>query len=372
MEAYERKICRSVKHLIAVSEIDAARIRQMFGVDKVSSVRTGVDIDYFARRGDVAPVGDMVFCGSMDWLPNVDAVVYFLAEILPLIRKKLPGATFTIAGRSPDPKVLQAVEGLEGVSVTGRVEDMRPYLWGAKISVVPLRIGGGTRLKIYECMAAGVPVVSTSVGAEGLRYSDGEDIALADDARRFCRRLHSIALRRIGSILSRASCSGARSQRVIVGRRQPRVRGHPRSQSRVDSHAATVNSASMRVAVVTRYFPSSGEPAQGRSLYETLRVARPQRRCPGLLSQCRLSQVSSASQQDLRQAGPRFRLPDVSVSYFDYPALPLVSRPFNGWMAARTLLPSHSRLCARCGLRLLSLSRGLRRSQDRRGPLACR
>jgi len=185
MEAYERKICRSVKHVIAVSEIDAARIREMFGVDKVSSVRTGVDIDYFARRGEVAPVGDMVFCGSMDWLPNVDAVVYFLAEILPLIRKKLPAATFTIAGRSPDPKVLKAVEGVEGVCVTGRVEDIRPYLWGARISVVPLRIGGGTRLKIYECMAAGVPVVSTSVGAEGLHYNNGEDIALADDAAGF-------------------------------------------------------------------------------------------------------------------------------------------------------------------------------------------
>jgi glycosyltransferase involved in cell wall biosynthesis len=194
MEAYERRTCRSAKHVIAVSEIDASRIRQMFGIDKVSSVRTGVDIDYFARPGDVIPTGDMVFCGSMDWLPNVDAVVWFLAEILPLIRKKLPAATFTIAGRSPDPKVLKAVEGVEGVCVTGRVEDMRPYLWGARISVVPLRIGGGTRLKIYECMAAGVPVVSSSVGAEGLRYADGEDIALADDPAGFadaCIRLLS-------------------------------------------------------------------------------------------------------------------------------------------------------------------------------------
>jgi glycosyltransferase involved in cell wall biosynthesis len=192
MAAYERKICRSVRQVIAVSEIDAARMRSMFGIDEVTSVRTGVDIDYFARPADVNSIGDMVFCGSMDWLPNVDGVVYFLAEILPLIRKKLPSATFTIAGRSPDPKVLKAVEGIEGVTVTGRVDDMRPYLWGARISVVPLRIGGGTRLKIYECMAAGVPVVSTSVGAEGLRYTDGEDIVLADDPAGFadaCVRL---------------------------------------------------------------------------------------------------------------------------------------------------------------------------------------
>ena len=194
MKAYEQEVCRSARHVIAVSDVDASRMRQMFGVDNVSSVRTGVDIDYFAPPADAAPVGDMVFCGSMDWLPNVDAVVYFIAEILPLIRKKLPAATFTIAGRSPDPKVLRAVDGVQGITITGRVDDMRPYLWGASISVVPLRIGGGTRLKIYECMAAGTPVVSTSVGAEGLRYTNGEDIVLADNPLGFadaCIRLLS-------------------------------------------------------------------------------------------------------------------------------------------------------------------------------------
>jgi len=193
MEAYERKICRTAKHVIAVSEIDAARMRSMFAIETVSSVSTGVDVDYFAPR-DASAVSDIVFCGSMDWLPNVDAVEYFIAEILPLIRVKLPGATFTIAGRSPDARVLKAAEGVSGVSITGKVDDMRPYLWGSKISIVPIRIGGGTRLKIYECMAAGVPVVSTTVGAEGLRYNDGEDIVLADDPGGFataCVRLLS-------------------------------------------------------------------------------------------------------------------------------------------------------------------------------------
>ena len=242
MEAYERRICRSVRHVIAVSDIDASRIRQMFGVDNVSSVRTGVDIDYFARLGEVAPVCDMAFCGSMDWLPNVDAVIYFVTEILPLIRKQLPGATFTIAGRAPDPKVLRAVEGLEGVSVTGTVGDMRPYLWGAKISVVPLRIGGGTRLKIYECMAAGVPVVSTSIGAEGLRYSDGEDIALADDARGFA----DACIRLLSDESARSSLSRHARERAVrelswdaVSREFEAIL----ERNRVSSHAATVNSA---------------------------------------------------------------------------------------------------------------------------------
>jgi glycosyltransferase involved in cell wall biosynthesis len=130
----------------------------------------------------------------MDALQNADAVVYFLSKVLPLIRDRLPGTTFTIAGRAPDASVLKAAKGISGVCVTGNVEDMRPYLWGAKISIVPMRIGGGTRLKIYLCMAAGVPVVSTTVGAEGLRYTDGKDIVLADDPGDFadaCVRLLS-------------------------------------------------------------------------------------------------------------------------------------------------------------------------------------
>jgi glycosyltransferase involved in cell wall biosynthesis len=185
VEAYERKVCRSAKHVIAVSEIDAEKFRRMAEIDTVTSVPTGVDVEYFAPRGDAAPASDMVFCGSMDSLPNVDAVVYFLTEVLPLIRNQLPGATFTIAGRSPDPRVLKAAHGLEGVTVTGKVDDIRPYLWGSKISIVPIRIGSGTRLKIYECMAAGIPVVSTTVGAEGLPYENGTDIVIADGAAEF-------------------------------------------------------------------------------------------------------------------------------------------------------------------------------------------
>lgn len=181
METYERKVCRKAKHVIAVSDIDALRMKRMFGIETVSSVSTGVDTEYFARPDSAPHVSDIVFCGSMDWLPNVDAVEFFVSSVLPLILNQLPKTTFTIAGRSPDARVLKAIEGLPGVCVTGRVEDMRPYLWGSKISVVPIRIGGGTRLKVYECMAAGVPVVSTTVGAEGLRYSDGEDLILADD-----------------------------------------------------------------------------------------------------------------------------------------------------------------------------------------------
>lgn len=192
MKAYEEKVCRQSKFVIAVSEIDAIRMKEMFKIDTVASVPTGVDIEYFASRGSVPSICDTVFSGSMDWLPNVDAVEFFLSDIFPLIREQIPNASFTIAGRSPDARVLKAAQGVKGVSVTGKVDDMRPFLWGSRISVVPIRIGGGTRLKIYECMAAGLPVVSTSIGAEGLRYQNGSDILIADDPRPFadaCVRL---------------------------------------------------------------------------------------------------------------------------------------------------------------------------------------
>jgi len=154
--------------------------------------------------------------------------------VLPLIRHKLPGATFTIAGRSPDARVLKAVEGQAGVCVTGKVEDMRPYLWGSKLSIVPIRIGGGTRLKIYECMAAGVPVVSTTVGAEGLRYAGGVDIVVADDPVAFAaacvrlltddaarRSIASNALARTHSELSWDAVS-RRFEAILDHNRRPR------------------------------------------------------------------------------------------------------------------------------------------------------
>jgi glycosyltransferase involved in cell wall biosynthesis len=191
MEAYERKVCRESKFVIAVSDIDAKRMKQMFGIDHVRAVPTGVDIDYFKPQ-PTAPAGDIVFSGSMDWLPNIDAMEHFLLETLPLIQKVRPATTVVIAGRSPDARVLKAAEGKPGVSVTGSVPDMRPYMWGAKLSIVPIRIGGGTRLKIYECMAAGLPIVSTTVGAEGLAYTAGKDILIADSPADFaaeCLRL---------------------------------------------------------------------------------------------------------------------------------------------------------------------------------------
>ncbi len=185
MARCEARFCRQAAHVVAVSSSDAGELRRRFGVERVSEIPTGVDTEYFAPPDRTRADWDLVFIGAMDWLPNVDGVRWFTSEVLPLIRSRRPGVTVAFAGRNPDPSVLEAARRDPLLHVTGTVPDIRPYLWNSLVSIVPLRIGGGTRLKIYEAMAAGVPVVSTSIGAEGLSVTTGSDILLADDPGSF-------------------------------------------------------------------------------------------------------------------------------------------------------------------------------------------
>lgn len=200
MLACEAKACREAAHVIAVSAIDARKIEQMFALSKVSDIKTGVDVDYFAPTPTTHPkVADLVFVGSMDWLPNIDGVRFFVSEVLPLICAKIPAVKLVIVGRTP-PAEIQKMAG-PNVHVTGTVADIRPYLWGSAVSIVPLRIGSGTRLKIYESMAAKTAVVSTTIGAEGLVYEDGTNIAIADSAEDIARS----CIHLIENVASRAS-----------------------------------------------------------------------------------------------------------------------------------------------------------------------
>jgi glycosyltransferase involved in cell wall biosynthesis len=124
----------------------------------------------------------------MDWLPNVDGVLWFVREVLPLIRRKRPETTLAVVGRVPDAKIQQLGAEDQRIEITGTVPDIRPYLWGSLVSIVPLRIGGGTRLKIYEAMAAKIPVISTTIGAEGLTAHPPEDIRIADTPEAFAEQ----------------------------------------------------------------------------------------------------------------------------------------------------------------------------------------
>jgi len=185
MERFERQVCRTVRHTIAVSATDARNMREYFGVTNISEIPTGVNIDHHQPPADVTPYADLAFVGSMDWLANIDGVTWFVEEILPLIRRRKPDCSFAIIGRSPPPAIQAMAAKDPRILVTGTVPDVRPYLWGSALSIVPLRIGGGTRLKIYESMASRVPVVSTRVGAEGLELHPPDTGRLADTPEEF-------------------------------------------------------------------------------------------------------------------------------------------------------------------------------------------
>jgi glycosyltransferase involved in cell wall biosynthesis len=183
MLRYEQEAVRRFDHVVAVSEQDKKLMSAWVEAERITVVPTGVDTEQFypGEPGSEKPL--VVFVGAMDWEPNIDAVKYFCAEIWPGVLARVPEARFRIVGRNPD----RRVESLAGssIDVTGRVPSVVEHLREAAVVVVPLRIGGGTRLKIYEAMAAGKAVVSTSVGAEGLDVHAGRDLILADSPKAF-------------------------------------------------------------------------------------------------------------------------------------------------------------------------------------------
>jgi sugar transferase (PEP-CTERM/EpsH1 system associated) len=173
--------------VLAVSDADSRTFERLYpGSVKapVHVVQTGVDTSYFTPSAEAPSRAHMVFTGSMDWLPNEDGMTYFCREILPRVRQLEPDATLSIIGRAPTPAVRKLGE-IPGVEVTGRVDDVRPHIARGAVYVVPLRIGGGTRLKIFEAMSMAKAVVSTTIGAEGLPVTSGRDVDIADEPARF-------------------------------------------------------------------------------------------------------------------------------------------------------------------------------------------
>ncbi|HEX5734114.1 MAG TPA: glycosyltransferase family 4 protein [Blastocatellia bacterium] len=184
MIRYEPRAVNRFDHVIAVSGNDRENMARMTDSSRITVVPTGVDLEAYRQQ----PCGEatepvVVFTGSMDWEANIDGVEYFCSEIWPRVLKAVPGARFRIVGRNPHPRVRALAS--DSIEVTGTVPSVIDHLREAAVFVVPLRIGGGTRLKIYEAMAMGKAVVSTSVGAEGLDVEDGRDIMLADTTGSF-------------------------------------------------------------------------------------------------------------------------------------------------------------------------------------------
>jgi glycosyltransferase involved in cell wall biosynthesis len=198
MLRYERAAVCKFQHVIAVSENDRSLMAQWVDRDRITVVPTGVDLaEYRPAPAEFNPNPPspplITFVGAMDWEPNVDGVEFFCGEVWPAIKAEVPEARLRIVGRNPDRRVQKwASDSIQNsiqssIEVTGRVPSVVEHLHQSAVVIVPLRIGGGTRLKIYEAMASGKAVVSTTVGAEGLDVHPGRDIIFADDARSFAQ-----------------------------------------------------------------------------------------------------------------------------------------------------------------------------------------
>jgi polysaccharide biosynthesis protein PslH len=244
MRRFEPAQVRRFHHVVAVSDADRSAMSSMVAPSHISVVPTGVDLDKYKYDPKAVPSSPLVvFTGSMDWAPNIDGVEFFCKEIWPRVLESVPAARFRIVGRDPHPRVKKLAS--ENVEVTGTVPSIIDHLREAAVFVVPLRIGGGTRIKIYEAMALGKATVSTSVGAEGLDVRHDRDILLVDDPVGFAEAVKSIlqqdGLRR--RIEAAAAATAARydwsvitEQFVEVLRTTIQAAGHP---------AASVESAAV-------------------------------------------------------------------------------------------------------------------------------
>jgi sugar transferase (PEP-CTERM/EpsH1 system associated) len=178
LEQLERRAAERCAIHLAVSELDAERLRAVAPAARVHVVPNGVDVGYFDGRRSSAQAAphSMVFVGGMDWYPNRDAVDWFLKNVFPAVKSEFPAATFTVVGRGS-----QAIERkADGILGTGEVADIRPFVARSAAFVCPIRDGGGTRLKVLDALAQRIPLVATPLAVEGIRLRDGDQVMLAD------------------------------------------------------------------------------------------------------------------------------------------------------------------------------------------------
>ncbi len=185
MLKFEGQTLRRFDSVVAVSERDCAFFRSEYRVEHCAAIPTGVDTEFF-RYADPTSEKQVVFCGSMDWMANIDAIEYFHGQIWPSVLRQAPGARMKIIGKNPPESLVRAITSRSPEwEFTGFVDDVRDHVCGAAAFVIPLRVGGGTRIKAFEAMSMGCPVVSTSIGVEGLPVEHGVHYLCADDEAAF-------------------------------------------------------------------------------------------------------------------------------------------------------------------------------------------
>jgi len=189
MRAFERHTLPRFDWVVAVSERDAVFFQREFGVRNVTVIPTGVDLDYF-QYSPPPQSWCVAFSGGLDWAPNVDGITFLMEEVWPLVLREVPQASMKVVGRAPPDRLVKRAKskGLDW-QFTGFVDDVRPHLRQGAVYAVPLRIGGGTRIKIFEAMALGCPIVSTGIGVEGLPVEANKHYLLAESAPEFAAAL---------------------------------------------------------------------------------------------------------------------------------------------------------------------------------------
>jgi polysaccharide biosynthesis protein PslH len=189
LEKYEKRYCERFDMNLAVSELDKELFKKITGVENMEVVENGVDIDYFSPSDSIKKDKSIIFAGRLDQYSNRESILYFCEKVWPLIKIKHPDVRFTIIGNNPPAKLAEIAGNDKNIELLGYVDDVRPYFANAMISVCPIKDGGGTRIKILDALAMGMPIVSTSIGCEGIDITSGADVLIADTPEKFADKV---------------------------------------------------------------------------------------------------------------------------------------------------------------------------------------
>ena len=185
LRRYEKKHCPRFDLNIMVSEDDKSMLKAISPTSRIEVVENGVDVNFFPPKENHINTNRLIFAGRMDQYSNMDAVLYFCSHVWPLVKERFPEMRFTIIGNNPPAKLLELSKNDEKIEILGYVDDVRPLFAKATISICPIRDGGGTRIKILDAMAMGMPIVSTTIGCEGLDVIPGENVLIANTPMEF-------------------------------------------------------------------------------------------------------------------------------------------------------------------------------------------
>ena len=189
LRKYEERNCHKFYMNLTVSEEDKLMLKKISPRSRFEVVENGVDVDYFKQKDGHDNTNRLIFAGRMDQYSNVDAIMQFCRNVWPLVKEKFPKMRFSIIGNNPPQKLLDMAKSDERIEVLGYVDDVRPYFAGATISICPIRDGGGTRLKILDAMAMGMPIISTTIGCEGIDVSPGINVFIANTPEEYVQSI---------------------------------------------------------------------------------------------------------------------------------------------------------------------------------------